>query len=111
MTTRFPLPRPPPVIGQTVAFNATASGGTPSYSFSWRFGDGSTGTGASVTHAYSSGGNFTVTLTVKDSGSPQQTATSQKLVKTPTSLSASFVFNPSSPEVGFHITFAGSASV
>src|SRR5207245_3370626 len=39
-----------------------------------------------------------------------QTATSQKLVKIPTSLAASFVFNPSSPEVGLQITFTGSAS-
>jgi len=108
--TSFTFSPPSPVIGQTVAFNATASGGTPSYSFSWSFGDSSTGTGASVTHAYLSGGNFTVALTVKDSGSPQQTATSQKLVKIPTSLAASFVFNPSSPEVGLQITFTGSAS-
>src|SRR5438132_12314615 len=110
MTTRFPLPRPPPVIGQTVAFNATASGGTPSYSFSWSFGDGSTGTGASVTHAYLSGGNFTVTLTVNDSGSPQQTATSQTLVKITASLATTFVFNQSSPEVRLQITFTGSSS-
>ncbi|TMI62271.1 PKD domain-containing protein [Candidatus Bathyarchaeota archaeon] len=110
LTTIFTFSPPSPVIGQTVTFNATASGGTPSYSFSWSFGDGSTGTGASVTHAYLSGGNFTVTLTVKDSGSPQQTAISQKLVKIPTSLATSFVFNPSSPEVELQITFTGSAS-
>src|SRR5207302_848154 len=53
------------------------------------------------THAYLSGGNFTVTLTVKDSGSPQQTATSQKLVKIPTSLAASFVLTHPHPKLDY----------
>ncbi|MBA7568154.1 hypothetical protein ES708_09875 [subsurface metagenome] len=34
----------------------------------WDFGDGSTGSGASPTHAYTEAGEYTVTLTVKDDG-------------------------------------------
>lgn len=34
--------------------------------YDWSFGDGSTGTGAPVDHAYAGGGDFTVTLTVTD---------------------------------------------
>src|SRR5216117_913134 len=90
-----------PQVGQQVTFTASASGGTTPYSFSWSFGDGSTGTGSSATHAYSSAGSFTVILTVKDSSSPQQTATSQQSVSVsspPPSLTASFVYSPSTPQ-------------
>src|SRR6266568_3746107 len=96
-----------PQTGQTVSFTGSASGGTSPYSYSWSFGDGSTGSGSSVTHTYSSavthtytsGGSYTVTLSVKDSGSPQQTVTSQNtLTVTSTPLSSSFTFSPSSPD-------------
>src|SRR6184192_1857060 len=102
-----------PQVGQQVTFSASASGGTTPYNFSWSFGDGSTGTGSSTTHTYSSAGTFNVVLTVKDSSSPQQTATSQQSVSVsspPPSLTASFAFNPSSPEAGQQVTFTASAS-
>ena len=34
--------------------------------YAWYFGDGSTGTGVNPTHAYTAGGNYTVTLVVND---------------------------------------------
>ena len=43
-----------------VVFNSISSGGNI---FSWTFGDGSTGTGASVTHNYNASGIYTVDLT------------------------------------------------
>jgi hypothetical protein len=39
-------------------------------SYAWDFGDSSTGTGKSVSHAYAKAGDFTVTLTVTDDGKP-----------------------------------------
>ena len=101
-----------PQVGQQMTFTATASGATPPYSYSWNFGDGSTGTGSSTTHTYSSPGTFTVVLTVRDSGSPQQTASSQQTISVtgPQPFSASFSFSPSSPNAGQTITFTASAS-
>src|SRR5438093_1512618 len=57
---------PSATAGSPMTFNATASGGTSPYSFSWNFGDGTTGTGNPATHIYSSASTFTVTLTVTD---------------------------------------------
>src|SRR6266568_217751 len=99
--------------GEPVTFTASASGGTSPFTFSWSFGDGSTGTGSPATHTYSSAGSYTTTLTVKDSSTPQQTATSRKAVSVtspPSPISATFTVSPSSAEVGQSISFTASAS-
>lgn len=60
---------------QTVTFTAAASdptGATPTYS--WDFGDGLTGLGSTVTHAYATVGNYTVTLTATGSTGTTTTA-------------------------------------
>lgn len=65
---------------ETVAktFDGSASKGDIS-SYSWDFGDGSTGSGAKISHTYSTKGNYTVTLTVI--GSDGTTATTTQTVK------------------------------
>ncbi|OLD79043.1 hypothetical protein AUF62_00765 [archaeon 13_1_20CM_52_20] len=125
MTEFFGTPPPPALsasftyspsstqAGQPVMFTASASGGTSPFTFSLSFGDGSTGTGSLVTHTYSSAGSYTTALTVEDSSTPQQTATSQKEVSVtspPPSISATFTVSPSSAEVGQSISFTASAS-
>ena len=54
--------------GQTLTFDASGSSDADGDSliYSWDFGDGTTGDGATVSHAYSQGGNYPVLLTVND---------------------------------------------
>jgi len=59
------------VVASEILFNGTGSfdldGSIVSYS--WSFGDGTSGTGISTKHVYSTNGNYTVTLTVTDNTS------------------------------------------
>ncbi len=50
-----------------VTFNGTATGGTPPYSFAWRFGDGGSSVLRDPTHTYASVGSYTAWLWVNDS--------------------------------------------
>lgn len=65
------------VVGGTVSFTANATGGTGTHTFLWSFGDGTTATGPSVTHAYGSAGTFTANVTVTDDVGGNATATAR----------------------------------
>lgn len=53
-------------VGHAVSFVCTATGGVSPFTYSWNFGDGTTGTGSALTHAYSSIGTKIVTCTITD---------------------------------------------
>jgi hypothetical protein len=51
----------------TIVFTAGASGCVPPYTFLWNFGDGTYSNSPSVIHVYSDTGNFSGSLTTRDS--------------------------------------------
>jgi len=61
-----------PDTGERYVLTASVAGGASPYSYSWSFGDGSTGTGNPVTHTYpgfvsTAKGCYSATVTVTDS--------------------------------------------
>ncbi len=53
-------------VGEPGSFKCTAGGGVPPYTYSWAFGDGSTGTGAILSHTYGTPGAVALSCTVTD---------------------------------------------
>ena len=72
-------------IGESVSFSgvdSTDPDGTVT-SYEWDFGDGTTASGATVAHAYSNEGTYTVKLTVTDNSGLSDTDTIKITVTTP----------------------------
>ncbi len=66
-----------PTAGDTVSFDASASSDPDGtiVSYAWEFGDGSTGSGQFVTHAFTSSGSYSVKLTVTDNQGSSRSVT------------------------------------
>jgi len=75
-----------------VNFTAASTGGAGPFQDSWSFGDTTGATGSAVRHVYRVGGNFTVTLTVRDAS--EQTSQSSVLVHVLSPLSVSVLSTP-----------------
>src|SRR5467141_4922943 len=92
LSTSFTYSPSTPQPNQTVTFTASATGGALPYIYTWSFGDGSTSTGARVTHIFSREGSYSVRVNVTDSNSTMSSSAQQVTVSTPSSGLSTFTF-------------------
>jgi PKD repeat protein len=73
------------VAGTAVTFDGSGSSDPDhdSLSFTWALGDGTTANGATPTHTYSTGGIFTITLTVNDGHTDNKASTTATIQSPP----------------------------
>ena len=96
-------------VGQQASFTCAPVGGLPPYTYSWTFGDGTTGVGASLSHIYSSSGTMTVGCTVTDTLGTTATDHTDVTVVTDPSITA-FTASPASLDAGEKVTLDVSTS-
>jgi PKD repeat protein len=65
----------PPPLNSGFDGSASKAGTNPIASYTWNFGDGSSGTGATCGHLYNTAGTYTATLTVTDTQGATSNAT------------------------------------
>ena len=95
----------------TVSFTGSASGGSLPYSYLWTSSDGNTTTQQNPTHTFSQPGTYTVTFTVTDSSSGQDSASVTIQVSSPTAqLSASAGASPMTGTAPLDVQFTGSVT-
>src|SRR2546427_876128 len=110
LATSFSFTPLSPAVNTPVTFTASATGGTSPYSFSWNFGDGATGAGSTVTHAYTAAGTYSVIETGADGAAHTATSTLSVTVTPPQPLSATFTISPVQPTNGTTATFTATAT-
>lgn len=104
-----------PQAFQTVTFDAATTTNTgvscsAACTYSWNFGDGTTGSGVTTTHVFRTVSVFPVTLTVTDARGASTQSTQSITVTTPTPPSASFTISPTPATTSVDVFFNASAS-
>jgi PKD repeat protein len=95
--------------GTNVSFTDTSTGYDPIVNWTWNFGDGKFGYGASTTHVFMDDGYYLVTLSIRDSDSSTDSATNTVSVQD-TTPSASYTYEPSSLVEGIQINFTSTST-
>jgi PKD domain len=100
-------------VGFPVAFSLKRAG-TDVAAVNWQFGDGSTATGSSVTHAYMSAGEFDVTVEVTlASGAIVRDREDLRITANgvnPPSTAIDFTYSPSNPAPGEQVVFTATGA-
>jgi PKD repeat protein len=114
-TATFTVSPTPAPVNVDVFFNASASRavgpGRNIVSYAWAFGDGSTGSGVTVSHRYQGAGTFSVVLTVTDDAQATAQATQSLTVgSTASGANAALTVTPSSPKPGQRVALDATAS-
>jgi PKD repeat protein len=99
-------------VDQAVEFDGSGSSDPDGkiVSYDWDFGDESTGTGASPSHAYASRGTYNVTLTVTDDNNAVDSAQTSVSVEPGNQPPTADPSGPYSAKVGESLTFDGTGS-
>src|SRR5437867_3139099 len=103
-----------PVVGDSISFNSTATGGTSPYTFSWNFGDsasnvpGGTGIPNTMTHTYAIAGAYTVRVNATDAKGRLASASASITINAPPLTVA--VTASGSNEVGLAVNLTATAS-
>ncbi len=95
-------------VDKTLTFDASAFNQANGFmtNYSWDFGDGSTATGAMVSHAYAQPGSYNVQLTVAKIAGGSQTV-GEEVTVLPVPTTVIYVSGmPSQPEIGQNITLS-----
>ncbi|PYR28644.1 MAG: hypothetical protein DMF92_13740, partial [Acidobacteria bacterium] len=118
-TASFNMSPTPVVTDAPVTFDASTStpgaGATSIASYAWTFGDGTSGTGRTVSHTFTTAATFNVTLTVTNDRGLSASSTVPVTVGSPPAASASaptakFTSSPTSPAVNQSVFFNASSS-
>jgi hypothetical protein len=119
LAPRFTVSPVAPVQGQNALFEACAPladmspcspANNPIATYSWNFDDGSTGSGVTASHAFSTPGNYFVALTITDTVGRSQTTTRTVAVSQSAAPTATFVFSPTNPRVAQSVNFNASGA-
>jgi len=121
-TASFTFSPAKPYVGNTVIFDGSASNDPDGQivSYTWSFGDGSSGSGVTTTHVYTKAGTYKVSLEVTDNkGAKGSTSKTIAVAEKPSQNekpSASFTFTVQNPQqegkisIGDKIVFDASSS-
>src|SRR5947209_14555899 len=113
-TANFTFSPTGPTANLPILFDGSSSlpgsGATVITSYSWTFGDGTSGSGQTVSKTFTSTGTFNVTLTVTNDRGLSASTTKTVTVGAGTAPTASFVFSPTPVLVGARVFFDASGS-
>ena len=111
LNPQFTVSPASPTEDQSALFDASTSTATAGISsFTWSFGDGTSGSGQTTSKTFADPGNFTVALTITDVFGRSATTTRLVSVQQGTAPTPSFVFSPTDPRINQAVNFNASAS-